>query len=105
MSKETLFAQGLLIDKADEHILDEWPWHNHKGYVHAVATLPSKKRITLILARMILRPEDDNLVVDHINQNTLDNRRCNLRVLNRGENRANTNKIPETLRKAVFNNL
>lgn len=47
--------------------------------------LGSKSRL---LHRYILNPED-NMTVDHINRNTLDNRKCNLRICTQFENNQN----------------
>lgn len=43
------------------------------------------------LHRLIMNPEPDELV-DHINNNPSDNRRCNLRIANKSQNGANRDK-------------
>ena len=50
----------------------------------------------VLLHRAILKPRDDH-EVDHINHNGLDNRKANIRVCNRGENRRNSR--PQRTRK------
>ena len=50
-------------------------------YVHC-------SNINTYLHRFLMNPSDD-LVVDHINRNPLDNRRCNLRVCTQQENQFN----------------
>lgn len=47
------------------------------------------KRQTQYLHRLILNPPDD-LYVDHINGNTLDNRKCNLRIVTHSQNLENS---------------
>ena len=54
-----------------------------------------RKRPRLHRLMMVGLDDDQDISVDHINGDTLDNRRCNLRVLTRGANvahRANMNK-------------
>lgn len=46
---------------------------------------------TVKLHRYVLKAKH-NEIVDHINGNKLDNRKCNLRVITNGQNRANTSK-------------
>ena len=44
------------------------------------------------LHRYIMRVEDSSVLVDHINRDTLDNRKCNLRLCNYQENSFNRSK-------------
>lgn len=48
----------------------------------------NKKRTTIRLHRFIMNPPE-NLQIDHINNNTLNNRKCNLRIVTNQENQFN----------------
>lgn len=78
------------IDKEDLDLLD-----NHKIY----ACKPNKKKIYLIrddkkwLHKLIMPNCPKNYVIDHINRNTLDNRKCNLRYATKSLNKENTNTL------------
>ena len=81
----------ILIDDEDAGVLDGWmieiKMHspNHP-YVHLRKSKTKyRKCIRKSLAR-VLMGEPEGLDVDHINHNTFDNRRCNLRVCTKSEN-------------------
>ena len=66
-------------------------FNKRRGVYIVIGNLPSngkKPRPRALLTRWLLNP-DDNLVVDHINHNTLDNRRENLRILTNQQNAQN----------------
>lgn len=75
-----------IIDIKDIEIVKKFKWCLCKnGYV--------KNSNHKYLHRILL--EEDKLYVDHINGNTLDNRRCNLRACTNADNLKNRIKIPK----------
>jgi hypothetical protein len=78
-----------VVDDFDFEELSKYSWcasdsGNNKFYAHKKSN--SK---TVLMHRLILNINDKNVEVDHINHNTLDNRRCNLRVCSRAQNNRN----------------
>ena len=76
------------IDEADLPIIKKEGWHINKknGYVYS-----NKEKKTL--HRLIMNPTEGK-VVDHINKDRLDNRRCNLREVDYSTNGINKELIP-----------
>lgn len=79
-----------LVDAADYEWLSRRTWHlSKRGYPTATVTFaPGVKRPTPMHRLLVDLPP--GMVTDHINQNKLDNRRCNLRAVTRRENRQNS---------------
>lgn len=75
---------AVLYDKRDEDIIETYNWYVESSYSNIVISNPG-----LLLSRTLLKVTDPSLVVDHINGNPLDNRRCNLRICTQSENSAN----------------
>lgn len=76
-------AEGL-IDNEDVDKVKHIKWN----YSHGYASCRNKKTKSMMMHRRIL---DTDQFVDHINHNTLDNRKCNLRVVNKSQNQMNSN--------------
>ena len=83
-------GQGLFatVDAADGKELRKHKWYAYRRgrKIYAVCQTNGK---TVYMHRMILRPRKGYLV-DHIDGNGLNNRRCNLRVCTPAQNRANS---------------
>lgn len=85
------YDKPVLIDSSDIEIAKNYCWSAKKDsplhiYVRA------RERVTkkfVLLHRVLMGVTDPNVFVDHINHNTLDNRRCNLRVCDRSVNNSN----------------
>jgi len=91
--KRITLTNGLqtLVDDADFDWLSQYRWYSNSGTntTYARTTLYRdgwSKRV--FMHRLIMQPNDDQ-VVDHINNDGLDNRRSNLRVCSRTENGRN----------------
>lgn len=72
-----------LIDLEYVNLVEEYRWCLCKGYVY--------NRKIGKLHRFIMNPPED-MVVDHINHNPLDNRKCNLRICTSQQNSMNLSK-------------
>jgi hypothetical protein len=87
-------GQVAIVDNYDVSKIDSRCWFAHrkgkKGAFYAGGNSKSVngKRMTLSMHREVMGA-DDNLEIDHINHNTLDNRRSNLRIANPIENSYN----------------
>lgn len=91
MSNHIPLTKGLfvIVDEADHAWLSQWKWYartGRKDYVYASRSIRNGKTTTIINMHNILLPTEDGYELDHINGNTLDNRRDNLRVATHQQN-------------------
>jgi hypothetical protein len=102
--KEILLSRGL-TSKVDDEDYDElnkfiWHAHNHGKWFYAARTVYTsmvkgvRVKYTEYMHRNII-PIPDKMEIDHINGNTLDNRKENLRIVTHRENCQNFH-IPKT---------
>ena len=107
--KEIPLSKGFvaLVDDEDYEFLSQWKWHvNIRGtnkyaqsrkYIRGVGNDKMVK-----MHRLVMKPKNGE-DVDHINGNSLDNRKQNLRLCSRGQNVSNKRKgnYPLTTSKDV----
>lgn len=88
----------VLIDDEDYERVSMYKWYLIRYFIETHKLVyfsrcfydENRKRYTMSLHRYIMRLSyHDNLVCDHINGNTLDNRKCNLRICSSLENSRN----------------
>lgn len=99
-------GQVTIVDKEDYEKLSNYKWHlvvqrkHRSGYVYT-----GIEGHEIAMHRFLLGlPHGDKRQVDHINGNTLDNRRSNLRICSRPENMWNMSMRPSNTSgfKGVF---
>lgn len=79
------------IDIDDIEKCSRLTWHYGKNKDSQYIQARDKGKM-IKLHRYIMRVEDSSVLVDHINRDTLDNRKCNLRLCNYQENSFNRSK-------------
>lgn len=80
----------VLIDDEDFDRVSKYKWYISENYMYALTnTYIEGMRKTVSLHRLVLSCEDNTQVVDHINHDTLDNRKCNLRLCKHVQNTQN----------------
>lgn len=87
-----------LVDDKDYEWLMQWKWCYAKGKTSSCVQrkewpMTSCKHRTIRMHRLIM-DAPKGMQVDHINHNTLDNRRCNLRIVTPQQNLYNTRARP-----------
>lgn len=80
--------------------LSHWDRNRQKFYCDGKLPRNGKEAKRVSLHRYILEPPS-NLVVDHINHDPLDNRRCNLRILTNAQNCQNKNGLNKNNKTGV----
>ena len=95
-----LFA---IVDDEDYDYLMKFSWQAHKltsgYYAHGYGIDPiTKKRKNKIMHRIIMNAPKD-LLVDHINHDCLDNRKCNLRLATKRQNNSNVKSAKNSTSK------
>lgn len=92
--KEIHLTRGFkaIVDYEDYEELNKHKWSYCKGYAVRGARIDGKWK-QLLMHRVIMNLNfGDKQLVDHINGNTLDNRRCNLRICSNAQNCRNRGK-------------
>lgn len=93
MTKQISLTRGqvALVDDEDFDYLNQWKWCVD-SYGYAVRTHGKRpNRFTMWMHRLIMNTPK-GMDTDHINGNRLDNRKSNLRVCNRSQNKCNVTK-------------
>jgi len=80
-----------IVDAEDYEWLSQYKWQAHRTPSGGIYAVHGTSRGQVFMHRMIMRPPE-GMVVDHINGNGLDNRRCNLRICTPPENSRNRRK-------------
>lgn len=92
-------GQVAVVDFDDFESLREYSWFAHKRGKDGFGKFYAARKecgCTISMHRQLMKP-GEGFEVDHINMNTLDNRRANLRVCTRSQNKANANKHKDNL--------
>lgn len=92
--KSTKGEFKVLVDNENFEELNKYKWTinivNKYTYVYRSFTINKKKKF-IKMHRQIMNIENSKILVDHINHNTLDNRKENLRLCNHSTNGMNRN--------------
>jgi hypothetical protein len=80
-----------LIDEEDCPLINKYSWHRMSGdyVITEVGNRRLKTRKVILLHKMIMNTPKE-FDTDHINRNPLDNRKSNLRIVNRTQNNFNS---------------
>lgn len=94
----------VFVDDDDYNYLNQWKWHVISGsggvlYAYRQVRVKGTKKFRKLKMHRIIMDNPKGLVVDHINHNTLDNRKANLRVCSNSQNIMNSIKRKKGLSK------
>jgi hypothetical protein len=78
-----------LVDSEDYEYLNQWKWHIYMGYARRREWIPETKGYRTVSMHRLIVGTPDGGFTDHINGNTLDNRKSNLRIVNSSQNARN----------------
>lgn len=83
-----------LIDDEDFDFLNQWKWYFNYNYAKRTLNLKKqkfeKRKSKIIYMHRVIVNAQNGQIIDHINGNTLDNRKSNLRVCTHSQNLQNS---------------
>ena len=83
-----------IVDEKDRELIEQYRWHawsgDNKTYYAATNIKTDDGYVAKRMHQILMGDTVDNQHIDHINRDSLDNRRCNLRVTTRSVNRLNS---------------
>lgn len=88
-----IYGEGkvAIIDDEDFDMVNSFNWHVVNNYpVKSLGQRPNRKKISM--HRFVLGYIPEGKLVDHINGDTLDNRKVNLRICTNAQNQMNAKK-------------
>ena len=101
---KTYGTKELIYDDEDEEFVQKHKWCIKKGTPHiyyAMTHIRSEGKDRLCrFHRLLLEIDDPKIEIDHINHNGLDNRRENLRLVDKQKNQANCR--PQKGRSSIY---
>jgi hypothetical protein len=86
-----------IIDAQDAPEVFRYKWYASKqqGWTfYAVTSIHKEGRQTALLMHRLILDPPPGIQVDHRNRNGLDNRRCNLRILDKSNQQRHNSKVP-----------
>lgn len=93
-----LIPPGVRVDDEDRWLLEQFRWRKRSdGYVIRslyIGWIDGKYRYKRLYLHRVIMKAGPGEIVDHINGDPLDNRRCNLRVVTQHINMQNRNRKP-----------
>jgi hypothetical protein len=93
-------GKSFIFDFEDLELIKNYTWHLNKGYPQTCIKI-NDKTTTKRLHQFLINTKSGE-VVDHINGDTLDNRRSNLRIANYQQNAANSRKQNKRIHSSNF---
>jgi acid phosphatase class B len=93
---ETIKGRSYKYDKADEELVSQHVWSTPPdGYVKEYwqKKIDGKRIAKVVYMHRLIMNAQKGEIVDHINGDTRDNRRSNLRIVNKSHNALNSPKI------------
>jgi len=90
--KQIPLTQGkfAIVDDEDFDYLNQWKWYFCNGYAMRNRLKVGGKARGLIRMHRLINKTPEGLFTDHINRDKLDDRRVNLRTVNKSVNEHNT---------------
>lgn len=100
-------SEFVIVDDEDFDFLSQWNWTirrmatvNYARRTETTLVNGRRKNKTIHMHRVVLKLHDDTLIVDHVNGDGLDNRKCNVRACTYSQNHQNRHKSRQA-RKGV----
>ena len=85
------------VSKEDYEILSQYKWHkNPTGYAHSTFNNKNNRMHRYIMIEILKNNINSKIPIDHIDNNRLNNKRENLRIVTYSENTRNRTKLQNT---------